>query len=138
MRLPYDILSGTYTKPRIFLCETDKSRICQLETTDTQATLKFNSYSEISFEVARVYNDLITGQTCINPHYDKIDALRLIEVEDIGHFEIQGPDLSSDGIKESKGVASTLLNLVKIQQSASSSVSVGTFLASNLRPASAI
>lgn len=104
MRLPYNILSGTYTKPRIFLCEVDKSRICQLETTNTDATLKFNSYSEISFEVARVYNDLITGQTRINPHYDKIETPRIIEVEDIGFFEIQGPDISNDGIKESKQV----------------------------------
>lgn len=104
MRLPYNILSGTYTKPRIFLCEVDKSRICQLETTNTDATLKFNSYSEISFEVARVYNDLITGQTHVNPHYDKIEIPRIIEIEDIGFFEIQGADISSDGIKESKQV----------------------------------
>lgn len=104
MRLPYNILSGTYTKPRIFLCEVDKSRICQLETTNTDATLKFNSYSEISFEVARIYNDLITGQTRINPHYDKIEPPRIIEVEDIGFFEIQGPEMSNDGIKESKQV----------------------------------
>ncbi len=104
MRLPYNILSGTYTKPRIFLCEVDKSRICQLETTNTDATLKFNSYSEISFEVARIYNDLITGQTRINPHYDKIESPRIIEVEDIGFFEIQGPEMFNDGIKESKQI----------------------------------
>lgn len=104
MKLPYNILSKTYMKPRIFLCETDKTRICQLETTATQGTFKFNSYSEISFEVARTYNDLITGVRKVNPFYDKIEALRLIEVESFGYFEIQGPSLVSDGIKEAKSV----------------------------------
>lgn len=105
MRLPKNLLSpGTYAKPRIFLCETDKSRICQLETTNTSGSFKFNGLSELSFEVARVYNDLLTGATIINPFYDKIEAFRLIELEDFGYFEIQGPELTGDGIKESKNI----------------------------------
>ena len=61
MRLPKNLLSpGTYAKPRIFLCETDKSRICQLDSTNTNGSFKFNGLSELSFEVARVYNNLIT------------------------------------------------------------------------------
>ena len=102
MRLPRNILSGNYTKPRLFLCEPDKERICQLETTNTNGSFKFNSYSELSFEVGRVYNDILTGNTKINPYYDKIEALRLIELEDFGYFELQGPELISDGIKEAK------------------------------------
>lgn len=102
MRLPKDILSGVYTKPRLFLCETNKDKICKLETTETNATLKFNSYSELNFEASRVYTDLISGDTKVNPFYDKIEALRLIYLEDFGYFELQGPELSSDGIKESK------------------------------------
>ena len=102
MKLPKNILSGNYTKPRLFLCETDKTKICQLETSNTQGSFKLNSYSELSFEVARVYNDLIHGETKINPYYDKIEALRLIYVEGFGYFELQGPELVGDGIKEIK------------------------------------
>ena len=52
MRLPKDILSRTYIKPRIFLCEVDKERIGQLKTTNTNGSLKFNSYSELSTQSA--------------------------------------------------------------------------------------
>jgi hypothetical protein len=102
MQLPRDLLSGNYTKPRLFLCETDKSKICQLETTNTHGTFKFNSYSELSFEVARIYNDIITGKTKVNPFYDKIESPRLIYLENFAYFELQGPGLNSDGINESK------------------------------------
>lgn len=102
MRLPKDILSETYIKPRLFLCEVDKERICQLETTNTNAALKFNSYSELSFDVGRIYNNTTTGETTVNPFYDKIEAVRLIELENFGYFELQGPELISDGINETK------------------------------------
>ena len=102
MRLPKDIISGNYTKPRIFLCETNKEKICQLNTTDTKGSFKFNAYSELSFEVARIYNDITTGQTKVNPYFDKIESPRLIYLENIAYFELQGPDHDSNGIKESK------------------------------------
>ena len=102
MRLPKNLLTGTYAKPRIFLCETNKERIAQLETTNTNGSFKFNSYSELSFEVGRVYNDIISGSIIVNPYYDKIEALRLIELENFGYFELQGPELTGDGIKEAK------------------------------------
>ena len=102
MRLPKDLLSETYIKPRLFLCEVDKERICQLETTNTKASLKFNTYSELSFDVGRIYNDVTTGETQVNPFYDKIEAVRLIELENFGYFELQGPELTSDGINEMK------------------------------------
>lgn len=102
MKLPMDILSGNYKKPRFFLCETDKEKICQLETIDTKGSFKFNSLSELSFEVPRVYNNIVTGETKVNPHYSKIEALRLILIEGFGYFELQGPELIGDGIKESK------------------------------------
>lgn len=116
MRLPYNLLTKTYTKPDIYLCETDKQKISKLETNNTQATFKFNSYSEISFEVARTYNDLITGETKVNPFYDKIEALRLINVDNFGYFEIQGPALSSDGIKEVKNVTAYSLEYTLSQK----------------------
>lgn len=105
MKLPFDLLSQTYTKPNIYLCETDKTKICRLETTDTKATLKFNSYSELECTIGRTYTDIISGQQKVNPFYDKIEALRLLYVEGFGYFEIQDPDLYSDGIQESKSVS---------------------------------
>lgn len=104
MQLPYDILSQTYTKPRIFLCETDKTKICLLETANTNATFKFNGLSELSFEVARTYNDNFTGETLVNPYYNKIESPRLIFVKGFGYFEIQSVNLTSDGIKECKNI----------------------------------
>lgn len=116
MILPRDLLSGNYIKPRIFLCETDKERICQLKTANTKGVFKFNSYSELSFEVARTYNDFITGETKVNPYYDHIEAVRLIELENIGYFEIQGPELTGDGIKESKNITTYSLEYTLSQK----------------------
>ena len=116
MKLPRDLLSGTYTKPRLFLCETDKTKICQLEVTDLNGSFKFNSLSELNFEVARVYNDIITGETKVNPFYDKIEALRLIYLEGFGYFELQGPELISDGIKESKSCSAYSLEYTLSQK----------------------
>lgn len=106
MRLPRNILSGNYVKPRIFLCDTNKEKICQLNTTETHGSFKFNSYSELSFKTARIYNDILNGQTKVNPFYDRIESPRLILLENFGYFEIQCPELNSDGIKESKSVTS--------------------------------
>lgn len=116
INLAKDALTGNYVKPNIYLCEVDKSIICKLETTNTKASLKFNSYSEISFEVARIYNDLITGETKIFPFYDKIEALRLIKVDGVGYFEIQSAEISSDGIKESKNVTAYSLEYTLTQK----------------------
>lgn len=116
MRLPKNLLTGNYMKPRIFLCETDKEKICQLETTDTSASLKFNAYSELSFTVGRTYNDIIAGNAVINPHYDRIEGLRLIYLENIGYFEIQTPELVGDGIKEAKNVTAYSLEYTLSQK----------------------
>lgn len=103
MRLAKNILvPGVYTKPNIYLCQPDKEKICKLETSETKASLKFNSLSELSFEVARFYMDEITGETLVNPYYDQIEAFRLVLVEGFGYFELQGPELIGDGIKECK------------------------------------
>lgn len=112
MRLPIDILSGNYKKPRFFLCNTDKEIICELQTTNTQGSFKFNGLSEISFEVSRFYNDDITGEIKVNPYYSKIEAFRLIYVEGFGYFELQGPELVGDGIQESKSCTAYSLEYI--------------------------
>ena len=104
MKLPRDLLSGNYIKPQLFLCETDKTKICKLDNSEMNGTFKFNSYSELSFEVGRTYVDGITGEIKVNPYYDKVEALRLVYLDGFGYFEIQDPELNSDGIKESKSI----------------------------------
>ena len=112
MVLPKDLLSDTYRKPNVFLCETDKQKICKLETSNMKASLKFNSLSELSFEVAYIYNDIITGEQKTNPFYNRIEAPRLIFVENFGYFEIQTVELISDGIKEVKNISANSLEYV--------------------------
>lgn len=104
LKLPFDILSQNYTKPRLFLCEVDKTKICQLETTEMSGNFKFNAYSELTFTVGRTYMNIITGETQVNPYYDKIEALRLVYLEGFGYFEIQDPEIISDGIREVKNI----------------------------------
>ena len=104
MRLPFDLLTQNYIKPKLYLCETDKTKICQLETTALSGSFKFNAYSELNFTVSRTYTNMITGETLVNPFYNKIEALRLVYLEGFGYFEIQEPEMTSDGIKEVKNV----------------------------------
>ena len=104
VRLPFDLLSQNYVRPKLFLCETDKQRICQLETISLNGSFKFNAYSELTFTIGRTYTNMITGETLVNPFYDKIEALRLVYLEGFGYFEIQDPEIVSDGIKEVKNV----------------------------------
>ena len=103
--LPYDILSENHVKPRLFLCEVNKQKICQLETISLSGTFKFNSYSELNFTVPRTLINTITGKADVNPYYNKIEALRLVYLEGFGYFEIQNPEIVSDGIKEVKNVS---------------------------------
>ena len=67
MKLPFDILSQGYTKPKLYLCEADKQKICELETTSMSGSFKFNAYSELTFTVGRTYTNMITGETQVNP-----------------------------------------------------------------------
>ena len=104
MILPKDILSNTYTKPQVFLCETDKTRICELNVFELNGSFKFNSYSEISCYVPRELTNNITGESYVHPFYNKIEALRLLDISGFGYFEIQEPGIDSDGIKEIKNI----------------------------------
>ena len=104
MHLPFDLLTQNYVKPKLYLCETDKTKICELQTIELSGSFKFNAYSELSFSVGRTYTNMITGETLVNPFYHKIEALRLVYLEGFGYFEIQDPEIVSDGIKEIKNV----------------------------------
>lgn len=104
MKLPFDLLSQNYRKPNLYLCEVDKTKICQLETIEINGNFKFNAYSELEFTVGRTYINMVTGETQVNPYYDKIEALRLVYLEGFGYFEIQDPEIVSDGMQEVKNV----------------------------------
>ena len=104
MRLPFDLLSQNYIKPKLYLCEVDKTKICELETIGLQGSFKFNAYSELSCTISRTYTNMTTGETQVNPFYDKIEALRLLFLEGFGYFEIQDPEIVSDGIGEKKNI----------------------------------
>lgn len=110
MKLPYDLLTQNYARPRVYLCEVDKQIICELETIDMSASLKFNAYSELTFTVNRTYMNIVNGETLVNPFYDKIEALRLIYLDGFGYFEIQEPEIFSDGIKETKTITAYSLD----------------------------
>lgn len=104
MILPKDLLSESYRKPKVILCQTNKDKICQLDATGLTGTFKFNSYSEISFNVASIYHNLITGEQKRTPYYDYIEGLRLVYLEGFGYFQLQNPELYSDGIQEYKQI----------------------------------
>ena len=104
MILPKDLLSESYRKPKVILCQTNKDKICQLDATGLTGTFKFNSYSEISFNVASIYHDLITGEQKRTPYYDYIEGLRLVYLEGFGYFQLQIPDLYIYCIQEYKQI----------------------------------
>lgn len=104
MRLPKNLFTGTYVKPKIFLCETDKQKMGVLNTTDTKVSLKFNTYSELSFNIDRTYINTLTGEKHTHLFYDRIEHPRLILLDNIGYFQIQAPDMSTDNFRESKTI----------------------------------
>lgn len=104
MRLPKNILSGLYRPPSIYLCQTNKDRIGELNVNNLKGNFKWNAYSEISFDIDRKYCDVVSGDTIINPYYDKVEGLRLVLVEGFGYFQLQDPSIENDGIKENKSI----------------------------------
>lgn len=104
MQLPKDLLSDTYRAPNVVLCQTNKEKICKLNVTNLEGTFKFNSYSEISFDVPSIYCDIITGETNPTPYYDYVEGLRLVYLEGFGYFQLQDPEIDGNGIQEYKHI----------------------------------
>lgn len=102
MNLPQNLFDGDVSV-QVILCQPDKTRIGEILPYDKNGMFRFNSYSEISFTIDRYYNDLITGETKINPYYDLIESPRIIELRGLGHFVIQDGDEEIGNI-ESKSV----------------------------------
>lgn len=104
MQLPRDLLSETYQVPDVILCQTNKEKICKLNAINLEGTFKFNSYSEISFDVPSVYCDLISGETKSTPYYNYVEGLRLVYLEGFGYFQLQDPEINGNGIQEYKHI----------------------------------
>lgn len=107
MRLPQNLFDGDVSV-QVILCQPDKTRIGEILPYDKKGTLKFNSYSEISLTIDRYYNDLITGETKVNPYYDLIESPRIIELRGIGHFVIQD---GNESISDSETKSITAFSL---------------------------
>ena len=89
-----------FRPPRIFLCNTSKRILGELPAFSVNLNAKWNSYSEISFEIKRVCTDILTGETKIHPLYDKVEAPRNILAEGLGYFALQD-------IKDASGESDT-------------------------------
>lgn len=104
LQLPKDLLSDTYRAPNVFLCQTNKERIGQLNVISLSGTFRWNNYSEVSLEIARTETDNILGTEYVNPYYDLTEGLRLIYVEGFGYFQLQDPSINADGVQETKSI----------------------------------
>ena len=83
--------------PRLFLCTTGTKIIGELPATHRVLNAKWNSYSELSFDMPMYYVDMITGETKTHPLYEKLEAPRNVLLEGYSYFAIQDiQDVSSD------------------------------------------
>ena len=101
--IPKDIFDNPHP-PRLFLCTTSGKRIGELHNYETRLIGKWNSYSELSFSIDKTYVDVLTGETKINPLFDKAEGLRMVLAENIGYFIIQDPD-TTIGDKDTKSLS---------------------------------
>lgn len=101
--IPKDIFNSP-VPPRLFLCTTGGKRIGELHNYETNLTGKWNSYSELNFSIDRTYTDVLTGETKINPLFDKTEGLRMVLVENMGYFIVQDPDTTL-GEKDTKSLS---------------------------------
>lgn len=101
--IPKDIFDNP-RPPRVFLATTGKKIMGQLPAYETSLDAKWNAYAELSFSIDRQYVDVLTGETVVNPLFDKVEGLRKVYVENIGYFVIQDPD-STYGEKDTKSLS---------------------------------
>ena len=97
LHIPRDYFDNPVS-PQVFLCTPSGKIINELPAVSIKLTAKWNSYSELSFEVSRHYVDVLTGESKVHPMYDKIDNPRQVYVQNIGYFILQDiDDMANDG-----------------------------------------
>ena len=99
MNLPSNLFDN-YTPPQVFLCQPDKTIIGEIQPYDFSAVFKFNTYSETTFTMSKIYIDTIQGKSFLHPYYYYLDSLRVIYIHGMGHFVVQD-------VKENIAVADT-------------------------------
>ena len=77
--IPKDIFDNP-RPPRVFLATTGKKIMGQLPAYDVSLDGKWNAYAELSFSIDRQYTDILTGETVVNPLFDKAEGLRKVYV----------------------------------------------------------
>lgn len=82
--------------PSIYLCDTSKRIIGELPAYNRRGTFKWNTYSELSFDIPRLYVDMITGETKVHPLYDKVESPRNVYLKNYAYFSIQDVDDTSN------------------------------------------
>lgn len=82
--------------PTVYLCNTAKKIIGELPASNRSGAFKWNTYSEISFEIPRFYVDILTGETKVHPLYDKVEAPRNVLLKNYGYFALQDIDDTSN------------------------------------------
>ena len=78
--------------PVVYLCDTAKNIIGELPASNRGGNFKWNTYSEISFDVPRLYVDMLTGETKVHPLYDKVEAPRTVLLKNYAYFALQEID----------------------------------------------
>ena len=81
--------------PEVYLCNTAKKIIGELPAANRSGNFKWNTYSELSFEVSMFYVDMLTGDTKAHPLYGKVEAPRNVYLKNYGYFSLQDIDDTS-------------------------------------------
>lgn len=86
MELTFDYYKNAQDA-EIYLCNPDKSLLGALYAKNKNVILRFNSISELTFEVPK-YVSNSAGEMIEHPYYERIATKRLVKVDKIGWFRI--------------------------------------------------
>ena len=90
---------GLFEKASVLLCNPDGTQLYALENIkNTNLKLRFNSISEITFDAAKIINDVTTD------YYDMLTYRRYILVENLALFMITGIQEDSNGYSDIKNI----------------------------------
>ena len=89
LSIPKDYFTQDPVPPRLFLCTPSGKIINELPAISVNIQAKWNSYSELSFEVQMHYVDILTGETKVHPLYSTIESPRQIYAQGMGFFILQ-------------------------------------------------
>lgn len=89
--------------PVFYLCNPDMKPISAITARNRALTLRFNDLSSLDFEVPK-YGVNAQGIKIELPYYDMLEARRLVEVDNIGWFQITQVQESESGVDAYKKI----------------------------------